>query len=1355
MLIPRCRSRRLIPATAATAMALTVAVAPMAEAVDVTHTIADVQGTGAATPLAGTTVTVEGVVVANHLVGGYRGFYIQTEGTGGASDATPGASDGIFVFRGNLAPTTTVAIGQKVRVTGVAGEFTQAGSGATSSLTQVNASGTAAVLEDLGVSADPPVATALPDTVVGPAREQYEGMLVDPTGTYLVGSLHEASNFGSIWLTAGGDQLVTSTAVLSPTVDGDGDGTPDAQELAAANAARRIVLDDARTVNLAGAQRYLDPARPVRTGDAVELGDLTYVLSEGFGLQRLQPTTPIDAATAAAALPTFTSLNPRPQPVDVGGDLTVAAFNVLNYFTTLGARGAETAEELAAQKAKIVAAITALDADVVALQEIENSVRFGQATPDVALADLVAGLNAAAGAEVWAYVPTPTSLYGAGAPATDEIMSAIIYRSDTVTRVGDSVADVDETVWDIAREPIAQTFAPTAGGASFVVVANHFKSKSGSGAEPADGQGLFNAERVEEANALAGFVSEVTAAAGTQDVALLGDFNSYAQEDPITALTGAGFVDLLAAQPTEATYTFNGELGSLDHALVSPSFAARVTGGEVWDINADEWNGYEYWATTASAEAGSVYRASDHDPIRIGITAARPPVEIDILGINDVHGRLEAGGTNSPLVAGAAVLAGAVDAFRAENPDTLLVSAGDNIGASTFTSFIQQDNPTLDALNAMGLDVTALGNHEFDQGRDDIDTRVVPRSDFPYLAANVYEAGTTTPAYDEYWVTDVDGIDVGFVGAVTEELPSLVTPAGIASLDVGPVVPAVNRVASQLSDGDAANGEADVVVLLVHEGPATADLATSTDDSVFGRLVSDVSADVDVIFSGHTHQKFAHQIAVPGVGGVTRPVVQSGQYGENLAHVTLTVDPESGDVVSSEAAIVPLTAGAPTGAGLYPADPEVADIVASAVSVAELQGQVSLGQITADLNRARQADGTDNRGGESTLGNLVADVQLWATQELGTQIAFMNPGGLRANLSYPSTGAGDPDGNVTYKEAATVQPFANTLVTETLTGEQIVSVLEEQWQPAGASRPFLKLGVAGLTYTYDPTAAAGSRISEVMVGDTPLDLTGTYTVVVNSFLASGGDNFATLGEGASKADSGRVDLQAFVDYFAANSPLGPDLAQRAVGVHVADVPADGYAAGDVVTVDLSSLAFSAGETQPTEVTLTTGGRALGTFAVDPAIVDTTDEAGRATATFAVPEGLEGESFAVTATTATGTSATFHLPLAAVGVPTCTVEFDSHRFGRAFLGQVTVHNDNDSGIRGWTLTWQYTQGEKARAGIGAKVHQTGTTVTATSTRATERIRAGSSVTFGLVGTAPNGLGTPTGVALNGLPCTVAP
>ena len=1344
---PRRSTPRLFTLTAASALGLAaVVVSPTspAAAVDVTHSIAQVQGSDAATTLVGSTVTVEGVVTADHRQGGYRGIYIQTVGSGGATDATPGQSDGIFVY---LRSTTTPAvIGSTVRVTAVASEYF--------GLTQLDASGAGAVIEVLG-TADLPAPTPLPDTLIGDDRESLEGMLVAPEGSYLVSSTHELDRFGTVWLAAGDSVPVKSTELVP--------AGPDADAIAALNDARTLLLDDGRNNQVTGStQPYAASGDPLRTGDGVDFGDEAYVLHYGFDRWRLQPTLPISSTTPAQDKATFPELNARTaMPEDVGGDVVVAAFNVLNYFTTFtsvdpDARGARDQAQFDIQKGKIVAAITALDADVVALQEIENSVHFGDGTPDVALADLVAGLNAAAGSEVWAYVPTPAVLVGPAAPATDVIMNAIIYRPDTVTPLGESRADVDETVWDIAREPIAQAFTPVDGG-DFAVVANHFKSKGGDGEEPADGQGQFNAERVEQAGAVIDFVAEVQTATGVEDVAVLGDLNSYSQEDPMAAFAAAGYVDLVATNASgEYTYTFDGELGSLDHALGTPSLAARVTGADVWDINADEWFGYQYYG--AFPEVGSVYRASDHDPVRFGLAsdAITGTVEIDLLGINDFHGRLEPGGGTSPI-AGAAVLAGAVDAFRTENPDTLFVSAGDNIGASTFTSFVGQDQATIDALNAMGLDVSALGNHEFDQGRTDLDDRVIPAVDFPYLAANIYDRATGEPAFDEFFVTDIDGIDVGFIGAVTAELPSLVTPAGIATLETRPVVSEVNRVAAALSDGLPDNGEADVLVLLVHEGPANATVEASTDDSVFGQIVAGVDAEFDAIFSGHTHQAFAHQLPVEGWDeGLTRPVVQSGQYGENLAHVTLMVDAATGDVVENASALVPL---APGGVAAFPADPEVAAIVAEAVAQADELGKVSLGEITGDFNRARQnLAGTppvqaENRGGESTLGNLVADVQLWATQDVGTDIAFMNPGGLRANLTYASTGPDDPDGNVTYREAATVQSFANTLVTMSLTGDEVVSVLEEQWQPAGASRPFLKLGVAGLTYTYDPTAPAGERITDVRVGDTPLDPAASYRVVANSFLASGGDNFSTLGGGADKRDSGRVDLQAFVDYLAEFSPISPDLGQRAVGVHLDQPPADGYLPGDTATVNLSSLLFSAGEPQQgAEVTLSIDGTAVGTYPIDPTIVDTTDEVGRATAAFTLPEGLTGESVEVVGTVSvTGTEFRFDLPLAEAAPPTCTVRYDSVRIFRTFIGIVSVSNDTDATVEDWELTWDYTQGEKVLTGIGAKVKQQGVSVTAEGKRWNADLEAGDTATFGLIGQARSGTGTPTGFALNGMPC----
>ncbi|MET0449456.1 MAG: ExeM/NucH family extracellular endonuclease [Aeromicrobium sp.] len=1171
-----------------------------------THTIADVQGDAASTPLAGTTVTIEGVVTADlstSTKSGYNGYYLQDP----AGDPTDNRSDGIFIFSGSAAPA--IAIGDRVRVTGTAGEYF--------GLTQVSATNVAAFeLIEAGVGVPAPV--TLPATVVGAAREAYEGMLVSPEAAYLSSS-HQLYNFGSLWLNVG------ALAVKATETTDAGEA---ANAIGAANRANRLLLDDGYSIQVSnanhpGGQPYFTTDAVVRNGDAVTAPAGGMILSYGFDDWRLQPQVPLSdtsPAEYAAYEPTFTSLNARTAaPEAVGGDFSVGSFNVFNYFTTFGgdARGAANAAAFAVQQSKIVSAINTLDADVVALQEIENSVKLGE-EPDEALANLVDALNAAAGAGTWDYVPTPDALLDAA--TTDFITNAIIYKPGVATPVGDSFADVDETVWDNAREPIAQTF--DVDGKVLTVVANHFKSKSppsgNTAPEPADLQGFFNADRVEQATAVLGFVDEISAdAAKGPDVLLLGDFNAYHEEDPIQVLTGAGLVDLVPDTTDEYTYSFDGELGSLDHAIATPSLAAAVTGTDVWTINSPEWSdrGYAFGA----AEAGTPYRSSDHDPVKVGISSAATPVAIDIVSINDFHGRIEA----ATPAAGAATLGGMVDAYEAANPNTLFVSAGDSIGASTFTSFIQQDQPTIDALNSIGLDVSAFGNHEFYKGQEDVNDRVIPESDFPYLGANIYSTATGEPAYQEYSLHEVGGVTVGFIGAITEDMPELVSPAGIEGLEFRDIVTEVDRVAAQLSDGDTANGEADVLVLLVHEGAATGDIASSTDDSAFGEIATGVSGDVDAIISAHTHQLYNHQVPIDGTDR-TRPVIQSAQYGEQFGHLALSVDPETGDLLSITSEVKPLF-------GAYDPDPAVAQIVADAKAVAAELGSVKVGDLTADFRRAKQtAAGTENRGGESTLGNFVADVQLWATEANGSQVALMNPGGLRADMA---------SGELTYAEAAAVQPFANTLVTVDLTGAQLKSVLEEQWQPAGASRPFLKLGVSeSLQYSYDPTAAQGERIGVITIDGEPVDPAATYKVTVNSFLASGGDNFFTLAEGTNRADTGKVDLESMVEYFEANPTATPDYAQRSVGVSFSAPAGDGYAAGDEVTLTLSSLLFSNGEPNAGTAVVSAGGVELGSAAIDPAIVDTTDEVGRATVTVTIPETTPAGTLVLTvAVPETGTS----------------------------------------------------------------------------------------------------------------------
>ncbi|MFB7251448.1 ExeM/NucH family extracellular endonuclease [Microbacterium sp. NPDC056234] len=1170
--------------------------------------IAEVQGSGDVSPLNGQNVTVEGVVTGDYRTGGYKGITIQTQGSGGENDATPGVSDGVFIYLNALAPT--LAIGDLVSVTGTVSEYF--------GQTQINpaaASDVSVVTAGAGLQALTPLA----DSVTGADREAYENMLVAPSGSYVVASSHQLYNFGTLWLNPG-ELNVKSTETTRP-----GEA---ANAIAAENRAERILLDDGWSSQVTsnahpGQQPYFTADAVVRNGDAVDFAETGYVLQYGFDDWRLQPVVPIDDTSDAAYKAGFTAQNPRTDAApEVGGDVQVAAFNVYNYFTTLSsenseARGAKTAEQFAIQKSKIVTAINALDAEVVGLMEIENSIHFGKPA-DSALADLVDGLNADAGSDVWAYVPTPAALLETD---TDVITNAIIYKTDAATPVGDSATIVDETVWDNAREPVAQTF--DVDGKLVSVVSNHFKSKSppsGGGAEPADGQGFFNADRVAQAQSLLSFTETIADTSGSDDILLLGDFNAYGQEDPIDVFAQAGWTDLVPAEAAgQHTYTFDGELGSLDHAIASPSLVESVTGTAVWGINSAEWSdrGYAFGA----AESGTPFRSSDHDPVIVGISSEIPPVSIDIVTINDFHGRIEADGK----AAGAAVLAGAVQQQREANPNTVFAAAGDLIGASTFTSFIQDDNPTIDALNAAGLDVSAAGNHEFDQGWEDLDGRVQDRADWEYISANVFVTETGEPALAPSWVTELDGVKVGFIGAVTEELDSLVSPDGIADLEVRSIVDSVNDVAADLTDGDAGNGEADVLILLVHEGASSADIASITPESALGEIVAGVDDSVSAIVSAHTHLAYNHVID-------GRPVVSAGQYGENFGLMNLQVDAESKELISITNEIKPLTKD---GVALYPAVTEVQAIVDAAKAEADVLGAEKVGEITADFNRARQTNGSENRGGESTIGNFVADVQKWAT---GADIALMNPGGIRANLAYASAGAADPDGNVTFREAATVQPFANTLVTLELTGAQLESVLEEQWQPAGASRPFLKLGVSeGLVYTYDPTAAVGERITSITLDGAPIDAAATYLVAANSFLAAGGDNFFTLADGANKADTGKIDLSSMVEWFDANGTASPDLAQRAVGAALSAADADGYSAGDQVTIALSSLNFSAGEANGAEVSVSLGETVLASGQIDPAIVDTTDEIGRASLTFTVPEGVSGEQSLTVAVANTGTT----------------------------------------------------------------------------------------------------------------------
>ncbi len=549
-----------------------------------------VQGSGAETPLAGQQVTVRGTVVADlQGEGGLDGFHLQDAGDGDAA-----TSDGVFV-----SSTVPVALGEEVAVTGMPAEvFGQ---------TQVTSRTDVAVCADDLV---PDPAAAPLDLPAGDdVRERLEGMLVEPADALTVSEVFALTRYGELTLSEGG-VLVQPTEVARP-------GAPEAAAVAQANTTRALVLDDGRDTATSLTDRpYLTPDSPVRVGDVVDLRE-PVVLGHGFGEWRLQPA---DGTADGVLAPQDT----RPTaPEEVGGDVRLAAFNVLNYFLTLGGagRGAPNEAEFEQQAAKIVAALTALDADVVTLMEVEDTDSTGHSpgNADTALADLVGRLNAVAGPGVWAHVPLPAELYEVD---RDVIRNGIVYRTDVVAPVGAPRGVVDEEVWDNAREPIAQTFA--ADGDAFTVVANHFKSKSpgqptGDDVDDGDGQGAWNGDRVRQAQSLAAFVDRLRADTGDADVVAMGDLNAYSREDPVVTLEESGLTDLgTVFDEGGYSYVFDGLSGSLDHAMATAELTAAVTDAVHWNVNSVESSAYQYDGDPALYD-DDPYRSSDHDPILVGV----------------------------------------------------------------------------------------------------------------------------------------------------------------------------------------------------------------------------------------------------------------------------------------------------------------------------------------------------------------------------------------------------------------------------------------------------------------------------------------------------------------------------------------------------------------------------------------------------------------------------------------------------------------------------------------------------------------------------------------------------------------
>lgn len=537
-------------------------------------------------------------------------------------------------------------------------------------------------------------------------------------------------------------------------------------------------------------------------------------------------------------------------------------------------------------------------------------------------------------------------------------------------------------------------------------------------------------------------------------------------------------------------------------------------------------------------------------------------IDLQILAFNDYHGHLEAntpGMIDGTAAGGAEYLAAKLAELRQGKKFTLTVAAGDLIGGSPAFSGLFHDEPSVESLNAMHLDISGVGNHEFDEGVTEllrmqnggchpVDGCYFPSepfagADFQWLAANVVNETTGETPLPPYWIERFNNVNVGFIGMTLEATDTLVAAAGIQGWDFLDEAETANALVPILK----AQG-VNAIVVLLHEGgsqtppPGAIDACVGISGPVVA-INDALDPAIDVMITGHTH--LPYNCLLDDAAGNPRIVTSAYSYGRVVSELNLVLDKRTHDVRRD----LSTAKNHLVEQALLTPDPAITAIIAKWQPLYDVAGTTPVGTITATIARGGTPPGS-NRGVESPAGNLVADAQLWATSASGAQIAFMNPGGVRSDLTYPqSQTPPEGDGVVTFGEAFTFQPFGNTLITYPMTGAQIISVLQQQCQPLGSSRPFLHLGVSnGFTYDLAKTIVGGNctsvTISNVKLNGVALNPTGTYMVTVNNFLADGGDNFTTFGTITAPRLDGGNDLLALVNYLGTFSPVAPPSINR-------------------------------------------------------------------------------------------------------------------------------------------------------------------------------------------------------------------
>jgi 5'-nucleotidase len=511
-------------------------------------------------------------------------------------------------------------------------------------------------------------------------------------------------------------------------------------------------------------------------------------------------------------------------------------------------------------------------------------------------------------------------------------------------------------------------------------------------------------------------------------------------------------------------------------------------------------------------------------------------VDLRILAINDFHGNIATSSGSFGGTGRADFLATNVSAARDEVRNSIFVSAGDLIGASPLISALFHDEPTIEAMNLIGLDINGVGNHEFDEGPaellrmanggshpvdGDLDGDGFGGADFEFLAANVVDDATGKTLFAPYTIKRYQGVKVAFIGMTLEGTPTIVTPSGVAGLTFNDEIETVNALIPKLQ-----RKHVEAIVVLLHEG-GFSDGGQNDCGTGLSGPVADITAGlddaVDLVIAGHTNDEFVCEID-------GKWVTMADNRGRLFTQLDVKLNR-----VTKDMRVVAIENKGNLQAGVTP-DANLTALIDKYDALSAPLANAVIGTTTTDISRS------GNAAGESALGDIIADAQLAATASAGTgnaQVAFMNPGGIRNDILFASSGP-EADGEFTFGEAFGVQPFGNSLVTMTLTGAQIDALLEQQFDnPVVGSSRILQVS-QGFEYTWDAAAPTGSKVDPltIMIDGVLVDPAGTYRVTVNSFMADGGDNFSILPLGTDRL-GGEVDLDALVTYFEDKSPVPP------------------------------------------------------------------------------------------------------------------------------------------------------------------------------------------------------------------------